>query len=164
MPLPNALAALSEMLFTLSVPLDTVTAPLKVFAPDSVSVPVPALVSDEAAPARMEEIVSEELFTVITDALPRLMVPPDRLIAPEAEPKVKLPALTVPETVIVPAPRAAEEVPKFKSSEVVVLVVPVMVFVPADEVDHPWVELFVVGSAHVPVAVPKPEVEPLPSQ
>jgi hypothetical protein len=83
---------------------------------------------------------------------------------PEAEPKVREFAFTVPETVIVPSARPAEAVPKFSASEVVVVVVLDMAEVPAAEVLQPWVELFVVGAAHVPPAVPKPAVESLASQ
>jgi hypothetical protein len=83
---------------------------------------------------------------------------------PEAEPKVSEFAFTVPETVIVPAARPAEPVPKFKASVALVVVVPDIALVPAAEELQPWVELFVVGAAHVPVAVPKPAVESLESQ
>ena len=116
-------------------------------------------------PVIAEEIVLDALLTVIVGVVPpREMVPPERTIAPEAAPKVSELAPTVPETVIVPAASPSEEVPKFNASEVVVLVVPDMALVPAEEVLQPWVELFVVGSAHVPCAVPNPAVESLLSQ
>ncbi len=126
--------------------------------------PVPFLVRP-AVPRIAEEIESEVLLTVMVGVVPpRVMVPPERTIAPEAEPKVSEFALTVPETVIVPAARPAEPVPKCKASEVVVLVVPDRTLVPAEEVLQPWVELFVVGAAQVPPAVPNPAVESLLSQ
>ena len=112
-----------------------------------------------------EEIVLEALLTVIVGVVPpREMVPPERTIAPEAEPKASELAATVPETVIVPAVSPSEPVPKFKASEVVVLVVPDMAFVPAEDVLQPCVALFVVGSAHVPPAVPNPTVASFASQ
>jgi len=95
---------------------------------------------------------------------PKVMLPPERTIFPEREPKVSEFALTVPETVIVPAARPAEPVPKFKASEVVVVVVPDGSVPPVESLLQPWVELFVVGAAQVPVAVPKPAVPPLLSQ
>ena len=95
---------------------------------------------------------------------PKLILPPERVIAPDAVPKVIPAELTFPETVIVPAARPADPVPKFRGSEVVVVVVPESVLVPAEEVLQPWVELFVVGAAQVPPAVPNPAVESLLSQ
>ena len=83
---------------------------------------------------------------------------------PEALPKVMLAELTSPETVIVPAARPFVEVPKLSASPVVVVVVPDMALTPVAEVLQPCVELFVVGAAHVPPAVPKPAVELLVSQ
>jgi hypothetical protein len=65
---------------------------------------------------------------------------------------------------MVPVARPAEPVPKFKASAEVVVTVPERDDVPAEEVLQPWVELLVVGSAQVPPAVPKPEVESLVSQ
>ena len=118
-----------------------------------------------AEPVIAEEIVLDALLTVIVGVVPpREMVPPERTIAPEAEPKVRELAPTVPEMVIVPAASPSEEVPKFKASEVVVFVVPERALVPAEEVLQPWVELFVVGEAHVPPAVPNPALESLVSQ
>ena len=132
--------------------------------PERVSMPVPFLVRP-AEPVIADEMVSAALFTVIVGVVPpREMVPPERTIAPEAEPKVRELALTVPETVIVPAASPSEDVPKFSASEVVVVVVPDMTLTPVAEVLQPWVELFVVGAAQVPPAVPKPDVESLESQ
>ncbi len=134
------------------------------FEPERMSVPEPLLVRP-AEPVIAEEIVLDALLIVIVGVVPpREMVPPERTIAPEAEPKVRELALTVPETVIVPAASPSEEVPKFSASEVVVVVVPDMTLTPVAEVLHPWVELFVVGSAHVPCAVPNPALESLLSQ
>jgi hypothetical protein len=83
-------------------------------------------------------MVSAALFTVIVGVVPpRERVPPERTIAPDWDPKVREFALTVPETVIVPAARPAEPVPKFKASEVVVVVVPERAEVPAEEVLQP---------------------------
>ena len=105
--------------------------------PESVSVPVPFLVRP-AEPVIAEEMVSAALFTVIVGVVPpRERVPPERTIAPDWDPKVREFALTVPETVIVPAARPAEPVPKFKASEVVVVVVPERAEVPAEEVLQP---------------------------
>ncbi len=75
-----------------------------------------------------------------------------------------VPELTLPETVIVPAARPTVLVPKNRLSPVVVLVVPDITFVPAEEPLHPWVASFVVGAAQVPCAVPKPAVESFESQ
>ena len=112
--------------------------------------PVPFLVSP-AEPARTEEMVSLVLFVVMVGVVPpRVIVPPESVMFPEAEPKVIEFAFTVPETVIVPAASPAEAVPKFRASEVVVFVVPDMAPVPAEDVLQPWVALFVVGAAQVP--------------
>ncbi len=126
--------------------------------------PVPFLVRP-AEPSTTEEMVSEVLFTVMVGVVPpRVIAPPERVMFPEAEPKFSTFAFTVPETVIVPEARPDEPVPKFRMSEVVVVVVPDRALVPAEEVLQPWVELFVVGAAHMPPAVPKPDVELLLSQ
>ena len=58
----------------------------------------------------------------------------------------------------------AVPVPKFRASEVVVFVVPERAVVPFKEALQPWVELFVVGAAQVPPAVPNPVVASLESQ
>jgi hypothetical protein len=55
-------------------------------------------------------------------------------------------------------------VPKFRASEVVVFVVLERAVVPVEDVLQPCVELFVVGAAQVPAAVPKPLVASLLSQ
>ena len=141
-----------------------VRAPLKLLVPLRVSVPVPFLVRP-AEPEIFALIVLELLSTVILGVVPpRVIVPVVRVMAPEAEPKLIEFAFTDPEIVIVPAARPSEAVPKIRVSEVVLVVVPDIAFVPADEVLQPWVELFVVGAAHVPPAVPKPAVESLVSQ
>lgn len=132
--------------------------------PESVIVPVPFFVRP-AEPVIAEEIELAALLTVMVGVVPpRAMVPPERTIAPEAEPKVREFASTVPEIAIVPAARPSVEVPKFKASEAPVAVVPERALVPSEEVDQPWVELFVVGEAHVPAAVPKPAVASFVSQ
>ena len=95
---------------------------------------------------------------------PKVMLPPERVIFPDALPKVIAPELTFPDTVMVPAARPADPVPKFRASPVVVVVVPERVLVPAEEVLQPCVASFVVGAAQVPPAVPKPAVESLLSQ
>ena len=95
---------------------------------------------------------------------PKVMLPPERVIFPDAFPKVIAPELTFPDTVIVPAARPFVEVPKFRESEVVVVVLPESVLVPAEEVLQPCVASFVVGAAQVPPAVPNPAVESLLSQ
>ena len=118
-----------------------------------------------AEPASTEVMFPEELFTVIVGvAPPRAIVPPERVMFPEAEPKVSEFAFTVPETVIVPAARPAEPVPKFRASVAFVVVVPEGSVAPVASVLQPWVELFVVGAAQVPPAVPTPAVPPLLSQ
>ena len=115
------------------------------------------------------------ILLVIVCALPALaaddrilpfsvIFPPERVMLPEALPKVMLAELTSPETVIVPAARPFVEVPKLSASPVVVVVVPDMALTPVAEVLQPCVELFVVGAAHVPPAVPNPAVESFVSQ
>ncbi len=126
--------------------------------------PEPFFVSP-AEPVSDEEIVLAALLTVrVGVAPPRKIVPPERTTASDADPKVREFASTVPEIAIVPAVRPSVEVPKFKESEVPVVVVPERALVPSGEVDQPWVELFVVGEAHVPAAVPKPAVASFESQ
>ncbi len=93
-----------------------------------------------------------------------VMLPPERVIFPDTDPNVIPAELTFPDTVIVPSARPAVPVPKFRASEVVVVVVPESVAVPVALVLQPWVASFVVGAAQVPPAVPKPAVEPLLSQ
>ena len=140
----------------------------------SVAVPtVPPLLTVQAGEAprvmfeEMAWVIAEvlaELVTVMAELVPREILPPERVMFPEAEPKVIEFAFTVPETVIVPAASPAEAVPKFRASEVVVVFDPDMALVPAEEVLQPWVELLVVGAAQVPCAVPKPAVESFESQ
>ena len=166
--------------------------------PESVSVPLPALVIPKLDPEMIpltvrfavpvepplltvqvwfaprvmfEEIVSvialvlAELVTVIPGLVPpRVMLPPERVMFEEEPTSVIVFALTLPETVIVPVPIWLVEVPKFRASEVVVVFAPDITLAPVEEVLQPWVELFVVGAAHVPCAVPKPDEESLLSQ
>jgi len=68
--------------------------------------------------------------------------------------------LTLPETVMVPAARPAELVPKFKAFEVVVVMEAPGVDTPVASVLH-WLT---VGAAQVPPAVPNPAVALLLSQ
>ena len=93
-----------------------------------------------------------------------VMSPPERVMFEDEPTSVMVFALTLPETVIVPVASWAEEVPKFSASEVVVVVVPEGSVAPVESELQPWVALFVVGAAQVPVAVPKPAVAPLLSQ
>ena len=70
--------------------------PVKVFTaePLRVSVPVPSFVRP-AEPSITVLMVFEVLFTVILPVPPRLiLVPPESTMAPEADPKVMLCALT----------------------------------------------------------------------
>ena len=165
--------------------------PVKVFMPFSVMAPTPFPVSAVrlAAPPMTPVKISlsflmppnvlsapeSEILLVIVCVIPGLspeepilpasvILPPERVMLPEALPKVMPAELTLPETVMVPAARPSVEVPKFSASEVVVVVVPDMTLTPVAEVLQPWVELFVVGAAQVPPAVPKPDVESLESQ
>ena len=118
-----------------------------------------------AEPISAEEMVLAALFTVKVGVVPpREIMPPDRTTAPDADPKVREFASTVPETAIVPAERPSVEVPKFRASAVVVLVVPERALEPSGEVVQPWVELLVVGAAQTPPAVPKPAVASFASQ
>ena len=120
-----------------SVPSLITTAPVKVFVALSVSVPVPFFVRP-AEPASTEVMFPEELFTVIVGVVPpRVIVPPERMMFPDVEPKASELASTVPETVIVPAARPAELVPKFKASVAFVVVVPDITLVPSAEVLQP---------------------------
>ena len=115
-----------------------------------------------------EEIVSvlAVVFAEFVAVRPPLsvMLPPERVIFEDEPTMVIVFALTLPETVIVPVSSWLEAVPKFTAVEVVVVVVPESASVPVEEVLQPWVASFVVGSAHVPLAVPNPAVEPLLSQ
>ena len=92
------------------------------------------------------------------------MLPPERVIFPDADPKVMAPELTLPDTVIVPAARPSVDVPKFSELDVVVVVVPESAEVPNELVLQPWVASLVVGAAQVPAAVPNPAVASLLSQ
>ena len=89
-----------------------------------------------------------------------VILPPERVMLPEAVPKVMPAELTLPETVIVPVARPAEAVPKFSASEVVVVMEAPGVDTPVASVLH-WLT---VGAAQVPPAVPKPAVLLLVSQ
>ena len=90
-------------------------------------------------------------------AAPRLMVPPERVTLPVvALPNLSEAALTVPVTVMEPVPRATVSVPKWRASDVVVVILAPGVAVPALLV----LQRETVGLVHVPVALPKPEVVP----
>ena len=80
---------------------------------------------------------------------PSVVFPPERVMFEEEAVKLMSLALTLPETVIVPVPSWAEEVPKLILS-LPVVVEPDMVVLPVLSIVQPWVELFVVGAAHVP--------------
>lgn len=128
--------------------------------PVSVSVPLPSLLRP-AVPAMMELILSAALLTVMVGVVPsRVMVPPERRMAPEALPKVRLLALTVPETVIVPAASPSVSVPKKRASLVVVVMLPPGAVSPVKSVLH----RSTVGAVQVLPAVPKPLVVPSSSQ
>jgi hypothetical protein len=97
-------------------------------------------------------------------APPNVMaVPPERMIAPEALPKASELLVTLPLIVTVPAPKANVAAPKLTSSATVVVTFP-GTSVPPELVLHPCEEFPVVGTAHVPSAVPKPGLLPLLSQ
>ena len=91
----------------------------------------------------------------------RLIVPPERVtLLVVALPNLMDAAFTVPETVIVPPPKATESVPKCTGSAVVVVMLAPGVAVPAVLV----LQRLAVGAAHVPAPLPKPEVVLLASQ
>ena len=75
----------------------------------------------------------------------------------------KMVLVTKPLTVTMPAPKANAAVPKLTVSPFRVLTFP-GTSVPPELVLQPCAELPLVGIAHVPLAVPKPLVEPLLSQ
>ena len=95
---------------------------------------------------------------------PNVILPPERVIFPVADPKFIRPEVTLPDTVIVPSASPVVLVPNHRVSAAVVFIVPDMTFVPAEERLQPWVASFVVGAAQVPCAVPKPAVESFESQ
>ena len=129
-----------------------VMAELPETTPEAVSAAVPTLppeFTDQvwfAPRVILEEIVwvvADEfavLVTVIAGFVPpKVILPPERVIL-LAEPeltKVSEFALTAPETVIVPVPSWFALVPKFKASDVVVVVVPERAVVPVEEVVQP---------------------------
>ena len=127
-------------------------------------------------PPNVLEAPESEILLVIVCVIPGLspedwilpasvILPPERVMLPEALPKVMVPELTLPDTVIVPAARPSGEVPKFSPSEVVVVMeAPFTFAVPLALVDQPYDAFCVVGAAHVPPAVPKPAVVSLVSQ
>ena len=91
-------------------------------------------------------VMFEEIVSVIAVVLaefvavrPALSVifPPERVIFDDEPTMVIVLALTLPETVIVPEPSWLEEVPKFRPSEVVVVVVPERTEVPAEVLVQP---------------------------
>ena len=92
----------------------------------------------------------------------RVILPPERVIFPEALPKVIPAELTLPETVIVPAARPFVEVPKLSGSAVVVVVLlPIVGSVPPVLLpDHSVLP----AELQVPFAVPKPAVPLFVSQ
>ena len=148
---------------TTTPPLRMVQVPVLMFAPVSLSMPLPSL-TKLVPPTRTVPMVLEALFTVILLS-PMVIWPPARTMVPEADPKVILPELTVPLTAMVPAPRPAAAVPKFVLSPVVVVtLLPEMAVVPAAFVLQPDVAVPTHGAAQVPVAVPKPAVPLLLSQ
>ena len=161
--------------------------PVKVFMPFSVMAPTPFPVSAVrlAAPPMTPVKISlsflmppnvlsapeSEILLVIVCVIPGLspeepilpfsvILPPERVMLPEALPKVMPAELTLPETVMVPAARPSVEVPKFSASEVVVVMEAPGVDTPVASVLH-WLT---VGATHVPPAVPKPAVLLLVSQ
>jgi hypothetical protein len=93
-----------------------------------------------------------------------VMLPPERVMFEDEPTMVIELALTLPETVIVPVSSWLAEVPKFRASEVVVVVVPDKALTPVEEELQPWVASFVVGAAQVPCAVPNPAAESFESQ
>ena len=67
-----------------------------------------------------ELMVFDALFTTMSGKLPPMaMVPPDNVMAPDALPKFRLFASTVPETEIVPVDSAPVSVPKWTAPLVV---------------------------------------------
>ena len=120
-----------------------------------INVPEPVIAKLVPAPESVESIVLVPL-SVMVGLAARLIVPPERIRLPEADPNVMLPELTVPETVMVPATRPAVAVPKLSVSPVPVVTLPGTA-VPAELVLQPGVGPGV-GAAHVPPAVPKPVV------
>ena len=117
------------------------------------------------APPKMELIVFVALLTVVVWAAARLMVLPERTIAPEADAKVISPASTGPLTVMVPVVRPVAPLPKLTESVVaVVTLFARTTVVPAASVLQPSVAVPVVGAAQVPEAAPNPAVPLLPSQ
>ena len=133
-------------------------------APVRIRVPVPAL-DNPLVPVMTEPTVPDVLFTVKEPVvLPMASVPPERVIAPEADPKVRLAVLTVPLTVMVPVASPRVEVPKFRASAVAVVMLAPVAATPVESVLQPCVASPVVGAAQVPPAVPKPAVVPLSSQ
>ena len=91
-----------------------------------------------------------------------VIVPPVSVIGPEADPKFILAAETVPERLTVPEARPVLLVPKYRTSEVVeVMLVPSVASVPPVAFpDHRVLP----PELQVPPAEPKPEVVPLLSQ
>jgi hypothetical protein len=113
---------------------------------------------------KMEELMTafdaEALMAAPAPAI--TSVPPESVIA-ELVAKVMVLLVTLPLIVTVPAPKARVAVPKLTLSAAVVVTLP-GTSVPPELVLHPCEALPVVGTAHVPPAVPKPAVAPLLSQ
>ena len=153
------------LLWIFTVPAVTAKLPMKGFAPERTSVPIPALVREVPAPATMELMVSVALLTVIVEVAAMEIALPARTMAPEPEAKVMLPEPTVAEILIVPAPKPVEPLPKLMVSVVAVaMLLPLIAVPPVVSVLQPSVAVPAVGSAHVPDAVPKPAMPSLPSQ
>ena len=94
------------------------------------------------APSVMfEEIVSviAVVFAELVAVRPpwSVMLPPERVMFEDEPTSVMVFALTLPETVIVPVASWAEEVPKFRASVVVVVVVPERAVPPVESVLQP---------------------------
>ena len=107
-------------------------------------------------PVMFEVMVFELFAEEMTAPDAKWIVPPERVMSPDPEPKVMLPELTVPEMLTVPAPSPVP-VPKLVGFAVVVMV---------ENVPAPPVLLVFQNAStpHVPPAVPKPAVVPSVSQ
>ena len=86
----------------------------------------------------MIEVVFAEFVIVMAGLVPpSVMLPPERVMFEDEPTSVMVFALTLPETVIVPVASWAEEVPKFRASVVVVVVVPERAVPPVESVLQP---------------------------
>ena len=121
----------------------------------------PALVKP-AEPVRALVIINALApVDILPAVVPIAIVPPLSVIEADWPEAVKVAALTVPLTVMVPVPRPNEAtpVPKFRESAVVVATLPVGTVNPLESVLHRLAD-----ADHVPPAAPKPDVAPLLSQ